>query len=147
MLNDYLKKILAARVYDVAIESPLHIAPFLSERLGNRIWVKREDQQTVYSFKLRGAYNKVVQLTEEEKAKGVVAASAGNHAQGLALAAQKLGIKATIVMPRTTPNTVARPKPLSARDSVATPIIALTSVMPAIVGANLITPLAPTTPV
>src|SRR5690606_10382184 len=88
----------------VAIESPLHIAPFLSERLGNQIWVKREDQQPVYSFKLRGAYNKVVQLTEEEKAKGVVAASAGNHAQGLALAAQKLGIKATIVMPRTTPD-------------------------------------------
>lgn len=108
MLNDYLRKILAARVYDVAIESPLHIAPFLSERLGNQIWVKREDQQPVYSFKLRGAYNKVVQLTEEEKAKGVVAASAGNHAQGLALAAQKLGIKATIVMPRTTPDIKVR---------------------------------------
>jgi threonine dehydratase len=103
MLNDYLKKILAARVYDVAIESPLHTANFLSERLGNQIWVKREDEQPVYSFKIRGAYNKVVQLTEEEKAKGVIAASAGNHAQGLALAAKKLGIKAVIVMPRTTP--------------------------------------------
>lgn len=103
MLNDYLKKILAARVYDVAIESPLHTATFLSERLGNQIWVKREDKQPVYSFKIRGAYNKVVQLTEEEKAKGVIAASAGNHAQGLALAAKKLGIKAVIVMPRTTP--------------------------------------------
>ncbi|UTW49998.1 threonine ammonia-lyase, biosynthetic [Bacterioplanoides sp. SCSIO 12839] len=103
MLNDYLKKILSARVYDVAIESPLHIATFLSERLGNQIWLKREDEQPVYSFKIRGAYNKVVQLTEDEKAAGVVAASAGNHAQGLALAAKELGIKATIVMPRTTP--------------------------------------------
>jgi threonine dehydratase len=103
MLNDYLKKILAARVYDVAIESPLHVANFLSERLGNQIWVKREDKQPVYSFKLRGAYNKVVQLTDAEKAAGVIAASAGNHAQGLALAAKELGIKAIIVMPRTTP--------------------------------------------
>ena len=91
MLNDYLKKILAARVYDVAIESPLHVANFLSERLGNQIWVKREDKQPVYSFKLRGAYNKVVQLTDAEKAAGVIAASAGNHAQGLALAAKELG--------------------------------------------------------
>src|SRR5690554_1659472 len=108
MLNDYLKKILAARVYDVAIETPLHIAPFLTERLGNQIWLKREDQQPVYSFKLRGAYNKIVQLTEEEKAKGVITASAGNHAQGVALAAQKLNIKATIVMPRTTPDIKVR---------------------------------------
>lgn len=104
MLNEYLRKILSARVYDVAIESPLHVAPFLSERLGNQVWLKREDQQSVYSFKLRGAYNKVVQLSDAEKACGVVAASAGNHAQGLALAAQKLGIKAIIVMPRTTPD-------------------------------------------
>ncbi|MFY9178820.1 MAG: threonine ammonia-lyase, biosynthetic [Venatoribacter sp.] len=104
MLTDYLKRTLAARVYDVAIESPLQIAPFLSERLGNRIWIKREDLQPVYSFKLRGAYNKMVQLSEEEKALGVVTASAGNHAQGVALSAQKLGIKATIVMPRTTPD-------------------------------------------
>lgn len=104
MLNEYLRKILSARVYDVAIESSLHVAPFLSERLGNQVWFKREDEQSVYSFKLRGAYNKVVQLTDAEKACGVVAASAGNHAQGLALAAQKLGIKAIIVMPRTTPD-------------------------------------------
>ena len=108
MVNDYLKKILAARVYDVAVESALHIAPFLSERLGNQIWLKREDQQSVYSFKLRGAYNKIVQLTEEEKACGVVTASAGNHAQGVALSAQRLGIKATIVMPRTTPDIKVR---------------------------------------
>lgn len=108
MLNDYLKKILSARVYDVAIETPLHIAPFLTERLGNQIFLKREDQQPVYSFKLRGAYNKIVQLTEEEKAKGVITASAGNHAQGVALAAHKLGIKATIVMPRTTPDIKVR---------------------------------------
>ncbi|MDK2778076.1 MAG: threonine ammonia-lyase, biosynthetic [Pseudomonadota bacterium] len=108
MLNDYLKKILSARVYDVAVESPLRIAPFLSERLGNQIWLKREDEQSVYSFKLRGAYNKIVQLSEEEKACGVVTASAGNHAQGVALSAQKLGIKATIVMPRTTPDIKVR---------------------------------------
>lgn len=108
MLNEYLKKILAARVYDVAIESPLHIAPFLTERWKNRIWLKREDIQPVHSFKLRGAYNKMVQLTEEEKACGVITASAGNHAQGVALAAQKLGIKATIVMPRTTPDIKVR---------------------------------------
>ena len=108
MLNDYLRKILTSRVYDVAIESPLHIAPFLSERLGNQIWVKREDEQPVYSFKIRGAYNKVARLTEEEKARGVVAASAGNHAQGLALSAKQLGIKAVIVMPRTTPDIKVR---------------------------------------
>jgi threonine dehydratase len=108
MLTDYLKKTLAARVYDVAIETPLQIAPFLSERLGNRIWIKREDLQPVYSFKLRGAYNKMVQLSEDEKALGVVTASAGNHAQGVALSAQKLGIKATIVMPRTTPDIKVR---------------------------------------
>src|SRR5690554_7720162 len=98
MLNDYLKKILAVRAYDVAIESPLHIAPFLSERSGNQIWLKREAQQAFYSFTLRGAYNKIVQLSDEEKAKGVITASAGNHAQGVALSAQKLNIKATIVM-------------------------------------------------
>ncbi|HBS41407.1 MAG TPA: threonine ammonia-lyase, biosynthetic [Oceanospirillales bacterium] len=108
MLNDYLKRILAAQVYDVAQETPLHQATFLSERLGNQIWLKREDKQPVYSFKIRGAYNKVMQLTDEEKACGVIAASAGNHAQGLALAAQKLGIKAVIVMPRTTPDIKVR---------------------------------------
>ena len=103
MLNEYLKKILSSRVYDVAEETPVHTATFLSERLENQIWIKREDKQPVYSFKIRGAYNKVVQLTDEEKARGVIAASAGNHAQGLALAAKELGIKAVIVMPRTTP--------------------------------------------
>ncbi|WP_028291985.1 threonine ammonia-lyase, biosynthetic [Oceanobacter kriegii] len=108
MLNEYLRKILTSRVYDVAVETPLHVAPFLSERLGNQIWIKREDEQPVYSFKIRGAYNKVAQLTEEEKALGVVAASAGNHAQGLALAAKELGIKAVIVMPRTTPDIKVR---------------------------------------
>ncbi len=108
MLTDYLKKILTAQVYDVADETPLLLAPFLSERLDNQILIKREDKQPVYSFKIRGAYNKVVQLTDEEKAKGVVAASAGNHAQGLAFAAKKLGIKAVIVMPRTTPEIKVR---------------------------------------
>jgi threonine dehydratase len=103
MLEHYVKKILTSRVYDVAIETPLQPARQLSERLGNQILLKREDLQPVYSFKIRGAYNKVAQLTEEEKARGVIAASAGNHAQGLALAAKELGIKATIVMPRTTP--------------------------------------------
>jgi threonine dehydratase len=101
---DYIKKILAARVYDVAIETPIDEARQLSNRLDNRVLLKREDLQPVFSFKLRGAYNKVAQLTPEELARGVVCASAGNHAQGLALAAAKLGIKATIVMPRTTPN-------------------------------------------
>ncbi len=100
---DYLQKILTARVYDVAQETPLEFAPTLSRRTGNRILLKREDQQPVFSFKLRGAYNKMVNLTPAERAKGVLAASAGNHAQGVALAAQKLGCKATIVMPVTTP--------------------------------------------
>lgn len=103
MLNKYIKKILDARVYDVAIESPLTHAAALSSRFDNQIYLKREDLQPVFSFKLRGAYNCVRQLSESERSKGVIAASAGNHAQGLALAASKLGIKATIVMPRTTP--------------------------------------------
>ena len=103
MLEQYVKKILTSRVYDVAVETPLQPARQLSERLGNQVLLKREDLQPVFSFKIRGAYNKVAQLTEEEKARGVIAASAGNHAQGLALAARELGIKATIVMPRTTP--------------------------------------------
>lgn len=103
MSQRYIKKILDARVYDVAIETPLTHARLLSARFKNNIVLKREDLQPVFSFKIRGAYNKVFQLSEEEKAKGVVAASAGNHAQGLAYSAQKLGIKATIVMPRTTP--------------------------------------------
>jgi threonine dehydratase len=101
---DYLQKILTAKVYDVAIESPLELAPVLSRRLGNRVLLKREDQQPVFSFKLRGAYNRMAHLSAAERARGVVAASAGNHAQGVALAAQHLGCKATIVMPVTTPS-------------------------------------------
>lgn len=101
--DDYLERILRARVYDVAIESPLEIAPALSRRLGNRLLLKREDLQPVFSFKLRGAYNKMVNLTPDRLRRGVIAASAGNHAQGVALAAQKLGCRAVIVMPVTTP--------------------------------------------
>lgn len=103
MPQRYIKKILDARVYDVAIETPIDRAAFLSERLGNTVLIKREDLQPVFSFKLRGAYNKMSQLTEAERAGGVVAASAGNHAQGVALSAAKMGIRATIVMPKTTP--------------------------------------------
>ncbi len=103
MPKSYVKKILEARVYDVAIETPLSPALGLSLRLGNTVLLKREDLQPVYSFKLRGAYNKLCQLTMAERARGVVAASAGNHAQGLALSAKKLGVEAIIVMPSTTP--------------------------------------------
>ncbi|MBV8048832.1 MAG: threonine ammonia-lyase, biosynthetic [Paludibacterium sp.] len=103
MNRDYLERILTARVYDMAIESPLEDAPILSRRCGNRILLKREDLQPVFSFKIRGAYNKMAQLTAEELARGVITASAGNHAQGVALSAQKLGCQATIVMPVTTP--------------------------------------------
>ena len=103
MLEQYIKKILTARVYDVAEETPLQSAYHLSQRLNNSILLKREDLQPVFSFKIRGAYNKIAQLTEAERARGVVTASAGNHAQGVALAAKFLGIKATIVMPKTTP--------------------------------------------
>ncbi|MGR3886857.1 threonine ammonia-lyase, biosynthetic [Pseudomonas sp. 1152_12] len=103
MLEQYVKKILTSRVYDVAVETPLQTARQLSERLGNNVWLKREDLQPVFSFKIRGAYNKLTQLSAEERARGVVTASAGNHAQGLALAAKVLGVKATIVMPKTTP--------------------------------------------
>ena len=85
MTTDYLKKILTARVYDVAIESPLEFAPSLSERTGNRIYYKREDMQSVFSFKLRGAYNKMANLTPAQLKRGVICASAGNHAQGVAL--------------------------------------------------------------
>jgi threonine dehydratase len=102
-MNGYLKKILNARVYDVAVETNLEVAPNLSARIGNTVFLKREDMQPVFSFKLRGAYNKMAQLTPEQLKKGVIAASAGNHAQGVALSAQKLGCKATIVMPSTTP--------------------------------------------
>ena len=101
--TDYLERILTARVYDVAIESPLEIAPNLSARIGNRLLLKREDMQPVFSFKLRGAYNKMAMLPAKALRRGVIAASAGNHAQGVALAAQKLGCRAVIVMPVTTP--------------------------------------------
>src|SRR6266581_3111001 len=101
--DDYLERILKARVYDVAIESPLELAPALSKRINNRLLLKREDLQPVFSFKLRGAYNKMAGLPRARLAKGVIAASAGNHAQGVALAAQRLGCRAVIVMPVTTP--------------------------------------------
>ncbi|MGD1910472.1 MAG: threonine ammonia-lyase, biosynthetic [Rivularia sp. (in: cyanobacteria)] len=103
MLCDYLVQILTARVYEVAQESPLEIAPLLSKRLNNNLLLKREDMQSVFSFKLRGAYNKMANLTPEMLQQGVIAASAGNHAQGVALAASKLGTRAIIVMPTTTP--------------------------------------------
>jgi threonine dehydratase len=101
--NDYLERVLKARVYDVAIESPLELAASLSKRLRNRLFIKREDLQPVFSFKLRGAYNKMAGLGRQRLARGVIAASAGNHAQGVALAAQRLGCRAVIVMPVTTP--------------------------------------------
>lgn len=102
-LNKYIKKILDARIYDVARETDLDSAPLLTERFDNQIYLKREDLQPVFSFKIRGAYNRARLLSDADKKKGVIAASAGNHAQGLALAAQQLGIEATIVMPKTTP--------------------------------------------
>jgi len=103
MPEKYIEKILRARVYDVAIETPLDFAPSLSERLGNAVFLKREDLQSVFSFKLRGAYNKMSLLPDSAKQQGVIAASAGNHAQGVALSAKRLGIDALIVMPTTTP--------------------------------------------
>jgi threonine dehydratase len=103
MPHKYLKKILDARVYDVARETPLEFAPVLSSRTGNRVWIKREDLQPVFSFKCRGAYNKMAHLTAAQLKRGVICSSAGNHAQGVALGARKLGTKAVIVMPRTTP--------------------------------------------
>ena len=103
MPQSYIERILRSRVYDIARETPLDIAQRLSKRLGNRVLLKREDLQPVFSFKLRGAYNKIAGLTAEDQAKGVIAASAGNHAQGVAMSANKLGIRALIVMPKTTP--------------------------------------------
>lgn len=103
MKNDYVEKILAAKVYDVARKTPLEYAPIISNQLGNRVLLKREDLQPVFSFKLRGAYNKMAHLPKEALERGVIAASAGNHAQGVALAAQKMGCRAVIVMPTTTP--------------------------------------------
>ncbi|GIX35440.1 MAG: L-threonine dehydratase [Lysobacteraceae bacterium] len=101
--QDWLRAILTAPVYDVARRTPLDPAPRLSQRLGNRIWLKREDLQPVFSFKLRGAYNRLCRLDAEQRRRGVVAVSAGNHAQGVALGARELGIDALIVMPATTP--------------------------------------------
>jgi len=103
MSIDYLKRILTAKVYDVADETPLDPADILSTRLSNRVLLKREDMQPVFSFKLRGAYNKIAQLSDEARARGVICASAGNHAQGVALSAAKVGCRAVIVMPTTTP--------------------------------------------
>ena len=102
-LDAYLQKVLAARVYDVAEETPLELAVDLSQRCDNTVLLKREDYQSVFSFKLRGAYNKMVGLTAEQLERGVICASAGNHAQGVALGARRLGCTATIVMPVTTP--------------------------------------------
>jgi len=104
MQDEYIKQILTAHVYDVARETPIEKMNFLSKARGNCILVKREDLQDIFSFKIRGAYNKIVQLSAAEKAAGIIAASAGNHAQGVALSARKLGITATIVMPTTTPD-------------------------------------------
>ncbi len=103
MPEEILKRVLTAPVYDVAKETPLELAPLLSKRLQNNIYFKREDLQPVFSFKLRGAYNRMIHLSDEERAAGVITASAGNHAQGVALSASKLGVEATIVMPETTP--------------------------------------------
>lgn len=103
LLEQYVKKILAAPVYDLAVRTPLQVAPALSALLGNQLLLKREDLQPTFSFKIRGAYNKLMQLSDAQKARGVVTASAGNHAQGVALAARELGIKARIVMPASTP--------------------------------------------
>ena len=108
LASPYLQRILRARVYDVAIESPLDPAPNLSRRLGNQVLLKREDLQPVFSFKLRGAYNRMARLSAAELERGVIAASAGNHAQGVALAAQRLGCRAVIVMPITTPEMKVR---------------------------------------
>jgi threonine dehydratase len=103
MASPYIERILKARVYDVALESPLEEAPRLSRRLGNRVLLKREDLQPVFSFKVRGAYNRIAHLSDGAAKRGVVCASAGNHAQGVALSARRRGIPAVIVMPRTTP--------------------------------------------
>jgi len=100
---NYLEKILRARVYDVAKETPLDPAPLLSKRISNAVYLKREDLQPVFSFKLRGAYNKISHLSDAAKKSGVIAASAGNHAQGVALSAKRLSIQSLIVMPKTTP--------------------------------------------
>jgi threonine dehydratase len=101
--DEILRAILTSRVYELARETPLEVAPRLSKRLGNTVWLKREDQQPIFSFKIRGAYNRIARLSQKERAAGVITASAGNHAQGVALSAKHLGIHAVIVMPKTTP--------------------------------------------
>jgi threonine dehydratase len=103
MLDVLVREILTSRVYEAARETPLDPAPRLSARLENDVWLKREDSQPIFSFKIRGAYNRIARLSDDERARGVIAASAGNHAQGVAFSAQRLGIRAVIVMPRTTP--------------------------------------------
>ena len=108
MTTKYIKKILEAHVYDVAVETPLEEAVNLSKRFDNRVLMKREDLQSVFSFKCRGAYNRIYQLIRQKTLSGVIAASAGNHAQGVALAASRLGVDATIVMPKTTPDIKVR---------------------------------------
>lgn len=102
-MHNMLKMILTSRVYDAAQETPLEAAHSLSEKLNNHVWLKREDLQPVFSFKIRGAYNRIAQLNDEEKKRGVIAASAGNHAQGVAFSARQVGTQAVIVMPATTP--------------------------------------------
>jgi threonine dehydratase len=104
MTTPYLERILKARVYDVAAETPLDPAPRLSARLGEQVLLKREDLQPVFSFKIRGAYNRLAQLTPAERAAGVICSSAGNHGQGVALAGRRMGVRAVVVMPRTTPS-------------------------------------------
>ncbi len=104
MADDYIKRILESRIYDLVVETPVQPAPLISKRLNNEVRIKREDLQPVFSFKLRGAYNKLLNLKPHQRKKGVICASAGNHAQGVALAAHHLGIRAVIVMPRTTPD-------------------------------------------
>lgn len=101
---DYLRRTLEARIYDLVLETPLQEAPLISAQVNNKVFLKREDMQPIFSFKIRGAYNKLLQLTPEQKKAGVVAASAGNHAQGLAMASKHLGVKALIVMPISTPS-------------------------------------------
>src|SRR4029079_4510355 len=101
--DEMLRLILTSRVYDVAQETPLDPAPRLSSRLDNSVLLKREDLQPIFSYKLRGAYNRIAHLTPDERTRGVIAASAGNHAQGVAFAARHLGLQALIVMPQTTP--------------------------------------------
>jgi len=102
--DEILRSILTSRVYEVALETSLDVAPRLSKRVENGVWLKREDQQPIFSFKIRGAYNRIARLSQAERAAGVITASAGNHAQGVALSAKHLGIRAVIVMPKTTPD-------------------------------------------